>query len=65
MKVIVDHLSDIIITVAAVALLIGVILTFSGSLQEFYTSVLDKMEDSVVNDGGGSGEEPPVPKLQP
>lgn len=63
MKKIVEHLSDIIIAVAGVMLLIGVILTFSGSLQEFYTRILNKVEDSIIDGGENNGDENDVTEL--
>ena len=47
MKMIVEHLAEILITVAAIALLIGAVLALATPAGDFFSGVFSKLEDQA------------------
>lgn len=52
MKLVAEHLGEIILAVAGVALVVGVILCFGDVVGDFFASVLDKLEGVATDDSG-------------
>ena len=52
MKLVAEHLGEIILAVAGVALVVGVILAFADPIGDFFVSILDKLEGVATDDSG-------------
>ncbi|MBQ8245787.1 MAG: hypothetical protein IJZ42_01505 [Lachnospiraceae bacterium] len=52
MKLVAEHLGEIILAVAGVALVVGVILAFDSTVGDFFSAILDKLEGVATDDTG-------------
>ena len=52
MKLVAEHLGEIILAIAGVALVVGVILAFESTIGEFFSSILSKLEGVATDDTG-------------
>ena len=52
MKLVAEHLGEIILAVAGVALVVGVILAFSEPIGDFFMAIIEKLE-TVATDSNG------------
>ena len=63
MKTVVNHLGQIILSVAAIALVVGITLTFGGTIAGFFGGVTDNLTNlatgEIWNIGGTTGNETP------
>lgn len=56
MKLVAEHLGEIILAVAGVALLVGVILCFGDTIGDFFMSILNKLNAVAVDSTGIWGD---------
>ena len=52
MKLVAEHLGEIILAVAGVALVVGVILAFAEPIGDFFVAILGKLEGVATDDSG-------------
>ena len=56
MKLVAEHLGEIILAVAGVALVVGVILTFGDEVTQFFTDIIGKLTQVGTGDIWTPGE---------
>lgn len=53
MKLVAEHLGEIILAVAGVALLVGVILCFGDTIGNFFVKIVEQLEGVATSTGEG------------
>ena len=52
MKLVAEHLGEIILAVAGVALVVGVVLAFAEPIGDFFSEIIGKLSTVGTNDSG-------------
>ena len=52
MKLVAEHLGEIILAVAGVALVVGVVLAFADPIGDFFSEIIGKLSTVATDDAG-------------
>ena len=52
MKLVAEHLGEIILAVAGVALIVGVVLCFGDTIGDFFSEIIGKLSTVATDDSG-------------